>query len=222
MAEDGMAKNKPTKYEKWWRKLHRIEKFLFRIFFPYKKYGHTEVYDDRNYIFVCNHLSFLDVFFVLVATSKPIHFIAKKELFEKGIFKNFVVKCQCIKVSRDGTDVKAVMQSMKYLKDGENISVFPEGTRNRSEEILLPFKSGASALSIKTKTPIVPIVQLHKAKFLRRSRVLYGEPLEFSEYYDRRLCDADIAECDEKLRNTMIEMYTWLEDMTGKRKHKKK
>ena len=101
-------------------------------------------------------------------------------------------------------------------------SVFPEGTRNRSEEILLPFKSGASALSIKTKTPIVPIVQLHKAKFLRRSRVLYGEPLEFSEYYDRRLCDADIAECDEKLRNTMIEMYTRLEDMTGKRKHKKK
>ena len=84
MAEDGMAKNKPTKYEKWWRKLHRIEKFLFRIFFPYKKYGHTEVYDDRNYIFVCNHLSFLDV--CARCNKQAYSFYSKKGIVRKRYF----------------------------------------------------------------------------------------------------------------------------------------
>ena len=152
-------------------------------------------------------------------TNNPVHFLAKKDLFEKGLMKKFVTKCQCIPVSRDGTDVKAVMQAMKYLKSGESIAIFPEGTRNKSKEIFLPFKSGAAAISIKTKTPIVPIIQLRKPRFLRRSYVAFGEPLEFTDYYGKRLTEEDVKICDAKLTEAMLGLYNELSDKVNRKKN---
>lgn len=215
-------KVKLNKFEKWFRTLRRFARIVYRPLFPYTKHGHTEYYDDRPYIFVGNHLSLCDVVIMAMATSKPVHFIAKKQLFEKGLMKKFVLKCQCIPVNRDGTDVKAIMQAMKYLKGGESIIIFPEGTRNKTDEIFLPFKSGAAAISIKTKTPIVPVVQYKKIKFLRRAHALYGEPIEFSEYYDKRLTEEDIRKCDELLRNRMIEMHAELKEFLSKKGKKDK
>lgn len=215
-------KKKLTKFEKWFRFMHRAKRVLYP-FFPYKKHGHKQPYDDRNYIFVGNHYSLLDVIILAVATTKPVHFIAKKELWKKGLMKKFVIKCECIPVSRDGTDVKAIMQAMKYLKNGENIVIFPEGTRNKSKEPFLPFKSGAAALSIKTKTPIVPVVQIIKLRFARKAHAYYGEPIEFSEYYDKRLTEEDIAKCDEVLREEMLKLRETLAaelDKKGKKKNK--
>lgn len=213
-------KKKLNKFEKWFKTMRRIVKYVYRPLFPYKKHGHIDCYDDRAYIFVGNHYSVLDVVIVGVATNNPVHFIAKKDLFEKGISKKFVTKCQCIPVNRDGTDVKAIMQAMKYLKNGESVVIFPEGTRNKNFNEFLPFKSGAAALSIKTKTPIVPVVQVKKIKFLRRANAIYGEPIEFSEYYDKRLTEDDLKKCDDLLRNKMIELHTELSEELEKKKKK--
>ena len=210
-------KEKPDKFQKWFKKIFFFEKILYRPLFPYKKFTTTE-YEDRNYIVVGNHLSLFDVVFAVRALNKPIHFIAKSELFEKGLMKKFVLKCECIPVSRDGTDLKAVMQAMKYLKNGESIAIFPEGRRNYTDKKLLPFKSGAAALSIKTKTPILPFIQVKKIRFLRKSYVLYGEPIEFAEYYDRKLTEQDLLVCDEILRIKMLELYDRLSEMLKKKK----
>ena len=118
--------------------------------------------------------------------------------------------------------MRAVMQAMKYLKNGEIVCIFPEGTRNKTEDIFLPFKSGAAALSIKTKTPIVPMIQVRKIKVFKRSHVLYGEPFEFSEYYDKKLTEQDIKEADEKLRERMLDLYNRLNEMLNSKKRKKK
>ena len=118
-------KQKLSPVSKWFRTLRRAERVLYRPLFPYKKYGHTEPYTDRAYIFVGNHLSLFDVAFPAVSTNRPVHFLAKKSLFEKGLMKKFVTKSECIPVNRDGTDVKAVMQAMKYLKMGECVVIFP-------------------------------------------------------------------------------------------------
>lgn len=200
-------KVKLSKLDKWFRTLRRLVRILFKPLFPYKYHGHTDLYSNGPYIFVSNHLSYLDVVYIVMATDRAVHFLAKKDLFKKGIMKKFVTKCECVSVSRDGTDVKAVMQSLKYLKNGESLAIFPEGTRNKTDEIMLPFKSGAAALSIKAKVPIVPIVHLKNIRMFRREHVLCGEPIEFSEFYDKRLTEADTEECDNILRLKMIEMY---------------
>ena len=188
---------------------------------PVKKYGCTEKFNDRSYIIVANHKSNLDVVLAIMPTDKPVHFMAKKELFEKGIGKWFTRKCECIPVNRDGTDVRAIMQAMKYLKEGSVVCIFPEGTRNKTTERFLPFKSGAAALSIKTKTPIIPVVQLKKIKLFRKSKVYIGKPFELTEFYGTKLTPQDIERADEILLQKFNEIYQELETLTAKKKTKK-
>lgn len=213
-------KKKPTKFERWFKFLHRAQRFVSLGLIPVKNYGCTEKFNDRSYIVVANHRSNLDVVLAVLPTDKPVHFMAKKELFEKGIGKWFTSKCECIPVSRDGTDVRAIMQAMKYLKDGSVIAIFPEGTRNKTEERFLPFKSGAAALSIKTKTPIIPIVQLKKIKLFRKSKIYIGEPFELTEFYGTKLSQEDIERADEVLLRKFNEMYDELESLTAKKNKK--
>lgn len=201
------GKKKLTKYEKWFRFMHRLNDLLIKHIFRYKKRGHTTPYNDRAYLIVGNHKSVLDVIPAAVTTDRPVHFIAKKEIWNKKLGRWFAEKCQCIPVAREGADVRAMMQAMKYLKNGENVSIFPEGTRNKTEEVFLPFKSGAAALSIKTKTPIIFVIQCKKLKAFRKSYVLYSEPFEFSDYYDKKLTSEELEICDGILRDRMLELY---------------
>lgn len=229
VAEEQVAEKKTkkkkvklTKLEKWFRTMRRFHRFFMKPFFPYKKHGHVENFNDGPYIIVGNHLSVLDVLLAAVATDKPIHYMAKKELCVKGISKWFTTKCEAIPVNRDGNDVRAIMQSMKYLKEGGIVCIFPEGTRNKTKELFLPFRSGATALSIKTHTPIIPMVQVTKIKAFRKQHVLYGEPFEFTEYYDKKLTPEDIAVCDEILRQKLEDMYYELKEMLDSKKKKNK
>ncbi len=124
-------------------------------------------------------------------------------------------------MSRDGNDVRAVMQALKALKNGEIVAIYPEGTRNKTEEIFLPFKSGATTLSIKTHSPIILVVHVRKMRLFKRAHVIYGEPLEFTEFYDKKLTEEDIKHCDEILRNKMYELYEELLQILTKKKKAK-
>lgn len=220
-TEKKPKKEKKTKLQKWFNRMRRWHKYVIRLVFPYKKVGHTEIFDDRNYIIVGNHKSIMDVVPAAICVKQPVHFMAKKELWDKKLGRWFANKCECIQVNRDGADVRAMMMALKLLKSGETICIFPEGTRNKSDDIFLPFKSGAAALSIKTKTPILPIVQVKKIKPFKRAYFYYGEPFEFSQYYGKKITDDDIKVCDEKLRQVLLEMYLELEEKISKKSKQK-
>ena len=214
-------KQKLNALSKWFRTLRRAVTFIYRPFFPFKKHGHTQPFTDREYIFVGNHLSIWDIVFPAVSTDRPVHYMAKQSLFKRGLMKKIAIKSECIPVNRDGTDVKAVMQAMKYLKMGECLCIFPEGTRNRTKERFLPFRGGATAISIKTRTPIIPMIQIKKIRFLRRAHVLIGEPMEFPEFYGKRLTDEDIQKSEEILLNKLNEMYDELTRILSKKRRGK-
>ena len=75
----------------------------------------------------------------------------------------------------------------KCLKNGEKVVLYPEETRNKTDAEILPFKHGASVMAIRTKTPIIPIMLYNKPRFFRMTHVLIGDPVELTEYYDRKL-----------------------------------
>lgn len=215
-------KKKLNKLEKWFRFMRRCYYTWGRIFVPIKRMGRKEQFNERPYIYVGNHLSVLDVIPVAASLDRPIHFMAKKEIADKRMGRWFTNKCECIMVNRDGNDVRAVMQAMKYLKNDESICLFPEGTRNKTDEIFLPFKSGAAMLSIRTKTPIVMMVQCKRIRLFRRNYFYYSEPFEFTEYYGKKLSEEDIAEADEKLRQKMLEIHFQLTEAIKNKKKRKK
>lgn len=201
------AKQKPTKLEKVFKLLRFWEKYMFRVFCPYERHGNLTKYENTPLICVGNHYSYMDVVFPCLVTNLPIHFIAKKELYDDGgLMKWFVKTCECIFVKRDGTDVQAIKDSMRVLKAGGVINIFPEGTRNHSYSELLPFRSGAAALSIKTQTPIIPIVKVTKIKMFKKTHVIFGDPIEFRQYYGKKVTKEQLDECDNILREAMTNM----------------
>lgn len=196
---------------------------LYRLGRPFKVYGKYEP-QAGAYIFVSNHYTLTDPGYVLGSTKDGVRFVAKKEIEETPFIGAVARKVKCIFVNRDGNDVRALLDCLKVLKNGEKLVIYAEGTRNKTDEDILPFKHGASALAIKTKTPIIPLVIYSKPKLFRRAHILMGEPLEFNEYYDKKLTEEDFAVADERVRMLMIEMKqkhkAYLESKKRKKKNK--
>ena len=176
--------------------------FLLR---PCRYYGNRKV-KDGAYIYVSNHYGLMDPAYVAATTWEGIHFVGKKEIFESKILGGIARKAKAISVNRDGNDVRGLLDCFKCLKNGDKICIYPEGTRNKTDQELLPFHHGAAIMSIKCKTPIIPIVIYSKPKFFRRTDILIGEPFELTEYYNKKLSDEEMAQADEYLRQHMLEM----------------
>ncbi|MDE7076690.1 MAG: 1-acyl-sn-glycerol-3-phosphate acyltransferase [Clostridia bacterium] len=169
-------------------------------------HGNITKHNDGPLIIIGNHYSLFDVVFPVLITDRPIHFIAKSELWKGGLMKKFVQTCECIPAKRDGTDIQAVKDAMRILKDGGVINIFPEGMRNKTYSEFLPFHGGAAALSIKTQTPIIPFVSITKIKPFKKTHVVYGDPIEFRQYYGKKITKEQLDECDKILREAMWNM----------------
>ena len=194
---------------------------FYRLARPFKVYGKYEP-ENGACIFVCNHYTMTDPAYILGSTKDGVRMVAKKEIEETFLFGAVAKGVKCIFVNRDGNDVRALLDCFKVLKNGEKLAIYPEGTRNKSDEEILPFKHGASAMAIKTKTPVIPLVIYKKPKLFRRAHILMGKPIEFSEYYDKKPTDADFVEADERIRNIMLEMKAEHTKFLEEKKTKKK
>jgi len=197
---------------------------LIYILYPFRFYGNRKVKDGAC-LYVSNHLRFVDIAYPPCTTWEGIHYIAKKSLEKAPVVGWLFKKAKGISANRDGADVRTVMDALKCLKNGEKVCLYPEGTRNKTSEPLLPFKAGAAMLSIKARVPIVPILIYNRQKLFRTTHVLIGDPFEFSEYYDQKITEEVLKEADGKLWNMMLEMSKahtafLAEKKKGKKKNK--
>ncbi len=192
---------------------------LHFLIFPYKLHGHKKV-GKGAYIYVGNHYTIWDVFYPARTTWEGIHYLAKQSVLVAPVFNWWAQEIGAIGALRDGSDVRTVMEAMRVLKNGEKINCFPEGTRNKTGgEEFLPFHGGAALLSIKTKSPIQPFVICNRPRVFRLTHVVFGEPFEFTEYYDRKLTNADYEAADEELKNRL---YALRDEFRASRKKGKK
>ena len=199
------------KLRKTFDMLRRLEKIIYRPLFPYKKHGNLTRHNDGPLIIIGNHYSIWDVVPAAMATDRAIHFMAKDELGKVKIGNWNIGEAalnwlQCIPVKRDGSDVQAVKTCLRYLKNGEVVNIFPEGTRNHSYDEFLRFKGGAAALAIKTHAPIVPVIEVERIRLFHRVDVIYGDPIYLTKYYGKRLTAEEIEKVDEWLRSVMMNM----------------
>ena len=194
---------------------------IYYVLKPFRFYGNRKV-PDGACVYVVNHYTVFDAIYPAVTTWEGIHYVAKKEIIEAPVLGTLARGVKVISVNRDGSDVRALLDCFKCLKNNEKIAIYPEGTRNKTDAEMLPFKHGAAAMAIKTKTPVIPMVIYHRPKFFRMTHVLIGDPVELTEYYDRKLSEEELAQADEKLRQIMIKMRSdHTEYLQNKKKGKK-
>jgi 1-acyl-sn-glycerol-3-phosphate acyltransferase len=105
-------------------------------------------------IVAMNHESALDIPLAVVASRRPITFMAKKELFKNGFASWSLNSLGGFRVDRDRFDLVAVQRALAVLERGDVLGMYPEGTR--SPNLLLPFLHGAAWLALRTGVPLVP------------------------------------------------------------------
>jgi len=115
--------------------------------------------EGGGFIIYANHTSMTDIPTVALATQKPVSWVAKASLGRIPFFGWALARVHMLVDRGGGADAarKMVEEATRRLNQGEILAIFPEGTRNRSPEPLLPFKKGAFILAKHTGAPIVPV-----------------------------------------------------------------
>ena len=197
---------KPEKSFATYRFLRVILHPIQMIFWPTKVINANNAKKVKGAMFTCNHYSKFDSmipYFVLF--KKEAHALAKYELFQNPIAGWFLHKMGAIPVRRGEADIESVKQVLKVLKDGKQLLIFPEGTRNKEDtQEMAEFKTGTARFAIKTKVPVVPMIYYHSPKAFRKNWLYVGEPFTLEEFYGARTPE-DNHKATELIRQKMDE-----------------
>lgn len=175
-----------------------IYSVLLKILFRPKVYGIENIPKEGSLIFAGNHRHALDPIVVMSNTTRIVHYMAKEELF-KGLHGILFKKIGLIKIYRNKSNPLAVIEAENILKQGGTIGIFPEGTRNRTENELLKFKHGTVVIAKKTNTKIMPFAIKGKYKLFRKGVIIeFGIPIDVSKM--------EIEEANEYLRNEVLKL----------------
>lgn len=154
---------------------------VFKICYNPTIIGRENIPSEGSILIVGNHKHLFDQCMTILATKRPIHYMAKKEYFD-GCFAWFFKAAGCISVDRSKKDDKAVSLALDVLNNGEVLGLFPEGTRNRTDKILLPFKFGAVSMAKKTDSLIVPFGITGDYKFRSSNLTIrFGKPFKVGD-----------------------------------------
>lgn len=163
------------------------------IFIWHKKIVEVGHNKKRPYIFVTNHISYLDSAMIPKAYRQPIRPLGKIEMSKVPVF-GFIYRNAIVTVDRSSAAnrAKSVLLLKSVINKGISVLVFPEGTFNMGTTPLKEFYDGAFRLAIETQTPIKPVLYLDAYRRMPyeslfkmtpgRSRILYLEEISVVGY----------------------------------------
>ena len=135
---------------------------------------------EGRVILAGNHTSYLDPLLVAYGTKRCVHYFAKDSLY-KGIKKPIFKGLGIIPVNRKIKDKNSLYKGIDVLNNDLVVGIFPEGTINKTDDIVMNFKFGAVKMAYETNSKIVPFSITHKYKFLKKSvKIEYGKPYNVS------------------------------------------
>lgn len=163
--------------------LYRIGRFILGPFFKWYYnptiIGKENIPKEGAILIVGNHKHLYDQCLSIISTKRFIKYMAKREYFDNKKTRWFFKAVGCISVDRSVHDGKAKGEAIETLKNGGAIGLFPEGTRNKTQEFLLPFKFGAVSMAKKTDAYLVPFGITGDYIFRSKNLVIkYGKPFK--------------------------------------------
>lgn len=167
---------------------------IFKAVYKPQIIGKEHIPENGRIILAGNHTNYFDCLLVGSSTKRCVHYLAKDELL-KGPF-GFVFKALgIIPVNRRSKDTKALSTAVDTLNEEKMIGIFPEGTINRTQDVIMPFKFGAVKMAHLAQANIVPFVISGKYKpFKKNIKIRFFEPMQVQE---------DLAQANETLMKTV-------------------
>ena len=177
-------------------------RIYFAIVYRVKVVGTENIPKDKKepLIYCGNHRTYADPPLIVVTAKRHVRFLAKEELRKNPFFAFLGVVFDGIYVKRDSKDVSALKTTLKALKNGESIALFPEGTRNGMEKGK-KVKDGAAFFAVRTGAKVIPVGISGGEKPFKKMTIKYGEPLDYSG----RSKD-DLDEITEDIMKKIVEL----------------
>lgn len=168
------------------------------IVFGGKVIGKENIPKKGGCILAGNHLSNFDAYLFFLASHRPVHFIAKKELFE-GKLGWFFRLMHLIPVDRQKHNPEAKKITLDLLEEGKVIGIFPEGTYHK-KDLLLPFKPGAISYAEHSGAPIIPFAIVSTFRFRCHPKIIFGKPIDVSKIKGDK-----VKYLEDTIRNMLID-----------------
>ncbi|NLS44365.1 MAG: 1-acyl-sn-glycerol-3-phosphate acyltransferase [Firmicutes bacterium] len=190
-----------------------ILRLVLGIAFNIKVEGKENVPPEGGVILAANHSSMLDPLLVGCAISRPIRFMAKRELFENPFLALIVPNLGAFPVKRGKNDKGAFHQALNIVKGDQVLGMFPEGTRS-SDGRLQKAYSGVAVLAEKTGACVVPVGIVGVGRGIRKSTfppkrrhiyISFGKPIVPSEVHSRISANQDSIGLKEAITGLMMD-----------------
>jgi 1-acyl-sn-glycerol-3-phosphate acyltransferase len=194
---------------------------VFRILYRARFYGYNNFPENGGVVLISNHQSHFDPPLLAIGLRRRLNFLARKSLFRFKPFAWLIDMLDAISLDIDGIGFAGIKESIKRLKNGEVILIFPEGARTWDGNIA-PFLQNSLALAQRTKSAIVPAAISGCYEVFPRTetypalwgkmRVVYGQPLLYEDIKDlteeelRHLCETKVTELYQEAVNKQT---TW-------------
>lgn len=169
---------------------------------------------DEPVLYIGNHRSFFDILLIYTQCKNLTGFVAKKSMNKIPSLRKWMGNLYCLFLDRENMKegLKTILTAIDYVKQGISICIFPEGTRNKGEELtLLPFHEGSFKIATKTGCPIVPVTMNNTAEifenhfpWVKKTHVVleYGTPINPKEL-DKETAKHIGAYCQSIIQETL-------------------
>lgn len=152
-----------------------------------------------GYVLAATHTGWLDVLCMgRLVEPRPIHYMAKKELFEKPLINALLTRINAFPVNRENPGPSAIKFPVQLLRKDQIVGIFPAGTRSGESQQL---KMGAVTIAFKAGVPIVPVryegpPKVRLSYFFRKAKVrmIVGDPIVASEDKDAKTQREELME----------------------------
>jgi 1-acyl-sn-glycerol-3-phosphate acyltransferase len=161
---------------KTYRKLYYLLRIVFFPFYRFKIIGREHIAPGPA-VFCANHSSNLDPIIMSFGAGigHHLHYMGKIELFKIPVLSSVLRGIGSFPVNRGHNDVGAIKRAMMYLKAGEKIGIFPEGTRVKTDEAG-DAKRGAVRIADQMSVPVVPVYIPRDKKLFHTYTIIFGTP----------------------------------------------
>jgi len=163
---------------------HTVFRAFARSFYDFRVIGEENLKMEGAALIVANHVSFLDPPFIGQAFDEPLYFFARKTLFNHPLAGRILRSWQTIPIDRDKPDASSLKATIRLLKSGKKVLMFPEGTRS-PDGYLQKAEAGVGLFIAKSSAPVLPVriygsyeAYPRGAKFIRPAqiRLVVGKP----------------------------------------------
>jgi glycerol-3-phosphate dehydrogenase (NAD(P)+) len=190
---------------------------FFHVYFRLRRHGLDHIPSDGPVLVAANHRSFSDPFLIGTCLRRPLHFVAKVELFDKRWKAWILLALGAFPIRRGESDEDAMETARIILERGGAVGIFPEGTRVRPGPLGEP-RSGAGRLALETGAPLVPAAiigteGIRRPKWLirpRRVTVRCGSAMTFPRPVEGTASEDLAREVTRRVWSCISLQWEWL------------